>query len=158
MNRKAQILVVLLAAAVAVSGAIVLATRRSSGPPSSQPIAQRTIRDMTDRPVNFPAQPQRILSLCTTANVVFVPGLVDLDQVEAIAAWLGALRRDIPFHIMGYIPVPGQLYERPTTQQMEMAVRLCQKYLDKVNQSHLSSQDALDLTSRDDRFEVRRIA
>jgi pyruvate-formate lyase-activating enzyme len=33
-------------------------------------------------------------------NVVFIPGLVDVDQVEAIAAWLAAIDRNIPFHIM----------------------------------------------------------
>ncbi len=47
------------------------------------------------------------------ANVVFIPGFVDLDQVEAIAEWLASLNPEIPFHVMGYIPVPGQPYERP---------------------------------------------
>ena len=59
------------------------------------------------------------------ANVVYVPGLVDLDQVEAIAAWLAALDSGIPFHVMGYIPVPGQPYPRPTDAQMEAAVAVC---------------------------------
>ena len=92
------------------------------------------------------------------ANVVYVPGLVDLDQVEAIAAWLGSLSRDIRFHIMGYIPVPGQTYARPTEGQMELAVQICRKHLSKVASSHLSSQEALDLSARDDRFASRQIA
>jgi pyruvate formate lyase activating enzyme len=92
------------------------------------------------------------------ANVVYVPGLVDLDQVEAIAAWLATLSRDIPFHIMGYIPVPGQTYARPTEGQMELAVQICRKHLSGVASSHLSSQEALDLTARDDRFASRQIA
>jgi len=92
------------------------------------------------------------------ANVVFVPGLVDLDQVEAIAAWLATLSRDIPFHIMGYIPVPGQPYVRPTAEQMAEAVALCRRHLASVNSSHLSSKQALTLSKRDDRFVVKQIA
>jgi len=92
------------------------------------------------------------------ANVVYVPGLVDLDQVEAVAAWLAELSRNIPFHVMGYIPVPGQPYARPSGEQMDEAVRLCRKHLTHVAASHLTSQEALDLSARDDRFQVQRIA
>jgi pyruvate formate lyase activating enzyme len=92
------------------------------------------------------------------ANVVFIPGYVDLDQVEAIAAWIASLRRDIPFHVMGYIPVPGQPHERPTTDQMEAAVACCRKHLEQVGMSHLTSEQALNLSARDDRFVVRQIA
>jgi pyruvate formate lyase activating enzyme len=92
------------------------------------------------------------------ANVVYVPGLVDVDQMEAIAAWLATLSRDIPFHIMGYIPVPGQPYARPTEEQMEAAVAVCRKHLAQVASSHLTSEQALDLSARDDRFVVKQIA
>ena len=92
------------------------------------------------------------------ANVVYVPGLVDVDQVEAIAAWLAMLSPEIPFHIMGYIPVPGQSYSRPTAEQMAAAVEVCRKHLTTVASSHLTSQEARDLSARDDRFIVRQIA
>lgn len=92
------------------------------------------------------------------ANVVFVPGLVDVDQVEAIAAWLATLNVDIPFHIMGYIPVPGQTYSRPTGEQMATAMACARRHLKHVNSSHLTSEQALDLSARDDRFRVRQIA
>jgi len=92
------------------------------------------------------------------ANVVFVPGLVDVDQVEAIAAWLAALNPETPFHVMGYIPVPGQPYARPTPEQMEQAMAASRRHLKNVAASHLSSEEALGLTQRDDRFAVRQIA
>ena len=92
------------------------------------------------------------------ANVVFVPGLVDVDQVEAIAAWLASLDREIPFHVMGYIPVPGQPYERPSGEQMAAAMDACRRHLRNVASSHLTSQEALDLKARDDRFCVKQIA
>ena len=92
------------------------------------------------------------------ANVVFVPGLVDLDQIEAIAEWLASLDPDIPFHVMGYIPVPGQPYQRPTRSQMDAAVAVCQRHLRHVARSHLTDREALDLSARDDRFAVEQIA
>ena len=92
------------------------------------------------------------------ANVVYVPGLVDVDQVEAIAAWLGSLSRDIRFHIMGYIPVPGQPYERPTAEQMTEAVACCKRHLNQVGRSHLTSEEARNHAVRDDRFAVKQIA
>ena len=92
------------------------------------------------------------------ANIVFIPGFVDLDQVEAVAAWVAALDRTIPFHVMGYIPVPGQPFPRPTAAQMEQAVTVCRQHLNKVNASHLTVEEALNLVPRDDRFAVRQIA
>ena len=92
------------------------------------------------------------------ANVVYVPGLVDLDQVEAIAEWLATLSRDIPLHVMGYIPVPGQPYRRPPAEEMDQAVKACRRHLAHVAASHLTSEQALDLSARDDRFVVKQIA
>lgn len=92
------------------------------------------------------------------ANVVFIPGFVDIDQIEAIAEWLAALNADIPFHVMGYIPVPGQPYERPTATQMDDAVRTCQRHLRHVGRSHLTTEHARDLTCRSDMFVVEQIA
>jgi len=92
------------------------------------------------------------------ANVVFIPGLVDVDQVEVIAAWLAGLNPEIPFHVMGYIPVPGQPFERPTAEQMARAVALARRHLKHVAGSRLDPEEALNLSARDDRFAVRRIA
>jgi len=92
------------------------------------------------------------------ANVVYIPGLVDQDQVGSVAQWIASLDVEIPLHIMGYIPIPGQPYSRPTALQMEQVVHQCRQHLRHVASSHLSSEQALDLTARDDRFAVRRIA
>jgi pyruvate formate lyase activating enzyme len=90
-------------------------------------------------------------------NVVYVPGLVDLDQVEDVAAWLASVDKDIPFHIMGYIPVPGQPYPQPTVEQMMMAENLSRRHLQNVASSRLEPDHALSLSERDDRFAVTRI-
>ena len=90
-------------------------------------------------------------------NVVFIPGLVDLDQVEAIAVWLASLDRNIPFHIMGYIPVPGQPYPQPSQQQMASSEEVSRRYLNIVASSRLDSAQALNLADRDNRFAVKRV-
>lgn len=92
------------------------------------------------------------------ANMVFIPGFVDVDQIEAVASWLADLDTNISFQIMGYIPVPGQPYQRPTDEQMAMAIGASRKHLRNVLSSHLTVEEALDLTARDDRFAVRTIA
>lgn len=91
------------------------------------------------------------------ANVVYVPGFVDMDQIESIAAWIARLDRNIPFHIMGYIPVPGQEFPRPTAEQMKAAEKTCRHYLKHVAFSHIDAASALNLAARDDRFVVDRL-
>ncbi len=92
------------------------------------------------------------------ANMVFIPELVGIDQLESCAAWLSSLSPEIPFHIMGYIPVPGQEYRTPSREEMVAAEERCHRHLRRVNSSLLSTQEALDLSKRDDRFDVVRIA
>ncbi|MDD3695993.1 MAG: radical SAM protein [Lentisphaeria bacterium] len=92
------------------------------------------------------------------ANLVFIPELVGLDELEGLAQFLSALSPEIPMHVMGYIPVPGQDWRRPSQDEMLEAVELCKKYVKKVGSSHLSSEEALNLQKRDDRFKVEIIA
>ncbi len=92
------------------------------------------------------------------ANMIYIPGLVELDEFEGLMRFLSAISPDIPFHIMGYIPIPGEPYRRPTAEEMEQTAALCRSYLKKVDYSHLSTEDAMDLSARDDRFRVKIVA
>ena len=92
------------------------------------------------------------------ANLVFIPGLVGLSELEGVLRFLAGLDRTIPFHIDGYIPIPGQPWRRPTGAEMTEAIQLAESWLDNVKSSHLTSEEALDLTARDDRFKVKIIA
>jgi pyruvate formate lyase activating enzyme len=92
-----------------------------------------------------------------SANLIYIPGLVDIDQVEAVAEYLSSFD-DIPFHIMGYIPVPGQPYRRPTAEEMKEAQRIAQKHIRDVRYSHLTPEQVLSMETNDDRFDVRVIA
>ena len=92
------------------------------------------------------------------ANLVFIPGLVGLDEMEGVVRFLAGLDRSIPFHIDGYIPIPGLPWKRPTDEEMEEARKLAERYLSHVKSSHLTSEEALNLSARDDRFKVKTIA
>ena len=105
---------------------------------------------------NFAAAFDRGMAL--SANIVFIPELVGLEEIEGLVGFLSRLDRGIPLHIMGYIPVPGQNWKRPTGEEMNQAKQLAQSSLYHVAVSSLSSSEALDLTARDDRFAVKVIA
>ena len=92
------------------------------------------------------------------ANMVYIPGFVDLDELEGCVKFISSLDREIPFHIDGYIPIPGQPHRRPTDEEMIQAEQLVKSYLPNCRYSHLTSEEALDLSARDDRFRVKRIA
>ena len=92
------------------------------------------------------------------ANMVYVPGLVEEDEFKGCLEFLSSLSPDIPFHIMGYIPVPGEPWRRPTDEEMFNITELCKKYLTSVAASHLTTEEALDLACRDDRFRVKTVA
>jgi pyruvate formate lyase activating enzyme len=91
------------------------------------------------------------------ANMVLVPGLVELPQIRKTAEWLSSLSPEIPFHVMAYIPVPGQKFRRPTLEETLEAVTACGKYLNNVNYSYLSPEDALNISKRDERFKTETI-
>jgi len=105
---------------------------------------------------NFQAAHQAGMNLA--ANLVFIPGFVGLEEMSGLVQFLASLDKDIPFHIMGYIPVPGRPWQRPTSTEMQAAIALAKSHLNKVGSSHLTSAEALDLGSRDDRFQVKVIA
>lgn len=91
------------------------------------------------------------------ASSVLIPGFVDTDELERIVAFVAALSPEIPFHLMGFIPVPGAPYRRPTDDEMVDAVALCRSYLTQVGFSHLTSEDLLNTAARDDRFVVQQV-
>lgn len=90
-------------------------------------------------------------------NTVFIPGYVDLDQVEAIAAFVARHDPEIAFHINGYFEIPGQPQRRPTDEQMAGAVEAAGAHVRSVTTSHLTSDEARDLTARDSRFHSERV-
>ncbi|MEN6458977.1 MAG: radical SAM protein [Thermoguttaceae bacterium] len=95
--------------------------------------------------------------LAMKASTVFNPDFGGIEQVARVAEFVGRIDRTIPFHVLGYIPVPGAPWRRPTDEEMAEAVQTAQGYLDTVTFSHCTSEQAKDLRQRDDRFAVRQV-
>lgn len=91
------------------------------------------------------------------ASTVFIPDFGGWEQVEKIAAFVAGVDPAIPFHILGYIPVPGAPWRRPTDEEMDEVVRIARAHLGHVTFSHFTSEQARDLTQRDERFAVERV-
>lgn len=105
---------------------------------------------------NFRDAAQRGLKL--SANMVYVPGVIDKPEFEGLALFLRDINPAIRFHIMGCIPVPGQPFRRPTTEEISELASFCRTILPDVGFSHLTPEEALGLTRHDDRFRVETIA
>jgi len=88
---------------------------------------------------------------------VLIPGFADLDEVVRIAEFVASVSPDIPFHIMGYMPVPGMPWRRPTEAEMAEAVAAVREILPEVGFSHLTTEQGRDLSARDDRFRVVQV-
>lgn len=64
---------------------------------------------------------------------VFIPGVIDLDEVEKIASFLSDLG-EIKFRIIRYVPREG-LSRRPTEEEMVKAVSVAKGFLGDVTSS-----------------------
>jgi pyruvate formate lyase activating enzyme len=91
------------------------------------------------------------------ASCVYIPEYIAEDEIAGMTDFLASLSTEIPFHIMGYIPVPGAPWRRPTDAEMEAIVALARERMANVGFSHLTPEQAVDLTARDDRFKVVQV-
>ncbi|OAG27248.1 radical SAM protein [Thermodesulfatator autotrophicus] len=78
------------------------------------------------------------------ASTLLVPGYIDEEELEKIAAFISSLSRDIPWSLLAYYPT-FYLDDLPTTSRRhaEMALAIAQKYgLKRVNlgNRHLLSE------------------
>jgi len=85
------------------------------------------------------------------ANIVLIPGLVEQDQVVALADFLASLDRGVPLHINGFVQVPDTPWRPARSEEVLAAVEGAQERLDTVT---CSIADAEGKFARDDRFDV----
>lgn len=65
---------------------------------------------------------------------VFIPGIVDKEEIERIAKFLSSIGENIKYRIIRYVPV-GNLSRRPTEEEIKEAVSVAKKYLSNVTSS-----------------------
>lgn len=68
------------------------------------------------------------------ARTIFVPGIVDLEEVGRIAKFLGSIDRKITYRIYEFSPdhSRGRVSRRPTKEEMLQAFEIAKRHLDNV--------------------------
>ncbi len=70
------------------------------------------------------------------AGTILIPGLVDVDEIERLAKFIGGIDPNIPFRIAGYLPVAGTPWRGPTKDESVRAAQVAGKYLKNVYYTH----------------------
>ncbi len=88
---------------------------------------------------------------------VFIPDYVDNDEIEKIAKFVADIDENIPYHLVGYLPVPETPWRSPGYEEMKKAFRIAKQYLKNVTFSSLSKEEFFNLSS-DPRYKSVRVA
>ena len=68
----------------------------------------------------------------TFVESVYIPGLIDLDEIERIARHVASVKKDMLFVILPYFKAGDNPWRRPTVVEMEKAGEVARKHLPKV--------------------------
>ena len=89
---------------------------------------------------------------------VFIPEYIGLTEIERIARFIASLNPEIPYHIIGYIPVPGAPWRSPSPEEVQEAADLARRFLSHVTFSALSAEEFLTIKERDIRYQSIQVA
>jgi len=83
---------------------------------------------------NFKAMYERGVKL--DVSTIMIPELTE-NEILKLAKFLGEIDRNIPLHIIGYVPVPGAPWRKPSVEEVRSIALKASKYLNKVTWSRL---------------------
>lgn len=66
------------------------------------------------------------------AEVVFIPELIEADEIEKVAQFVSSVDPKIPFRIDAYFPVPECPWRAATNAEVEEAADRARKYMENV--------------------------
>lgn len=84
-----------------------------------------------------------------TAASIFIPGLVETEEIERIARFIASVDERIPYFILPYFPAGTNPWPKTNPQDVEKAVKKCQKLLQNVYGCQGSEQEII--------YEVERV-
>jgi pyruvate formate lyase activating enzyme len=84
-------------------------------------------------------------------STILIPEVITLDEIKKISEYVASVDESIPFHITGYIPVPGLPWMSPSLEEMEAAVNVARKLLKNVTSSSPTVRHYLARTEDADR-------
>lgn len=88
-----------------------------------------------------------------SASSTFIPGYIAYDEIDKIAEFISGINYRIPYHVIGYIPVPNSPWRKPTSDEIRKSVDIAKDHLENVTYSRISVNEFLDSKSRDLRYQ-----
>lgn len=76
-----------------------------------------------------------------SASSVFIPGLIDGGEIEAVSRFIAGVSADIPFRVIGYMRVDGMPYREPSPEEVEEVGGRARRHLSHVVCSRSSGED-----------------
>jgi pyruvate-formate lyase-activating enzyme len=76
-----------------------------------------------------------------SASSVYIPGLIDKEEIESIAKFIATIDDEIPFRTIGYMKVNNLGYKEPSKEEVESIATLARKHLKNVVASRSSGED-----------------
>ena len=76
-----------------------------------------------------------------SVSSVYIPGIIDSEEIERIARFVACVDRDIPYRVIGYMKVNGLDVREPSYQEVEQVASLAGRYLRNVTFSRSSGED-----------------
>jgi pyruvate-formate lyase-activating enzyme len=76
-----------------------------------------------------------------SCSSVLIPGLIGSAEIAAIARYVASVDSNIPYRIIGYMPVDGLPYRRPTVAELQAAAAAAKASLNQVVFSDPAPQD-----------------
>lgn len=76
-----------------------------------------------------------------SASSVYIPGLIEADEIERIAEFVASVDSTIPYRVIGYMKIDGFDYHEPGKEEVESVARLAGKHLKNVIPSRSSGED-----------------
>lgn len=79
--------------------------------------------------------------VCLSASSVYIPSMIDSEEIEGIARFVASVDQDIPYRIIGYMKVDGLDIKEPSYQEVEQVASLAGRHLRNVTFSRSSGED-----------------
>jgi pyruvate-formate lyase-activating enzyme len=76
-----------------------------------------------------------------SVSSVYIPGMIDREEIERIARFVASVDPDIPYRVIGYMKVDGIDLKEPSYQEVEQVASLAGRYLRNVTFSRSSGED-----------------
>lgn len=76
-----------------------------------------------------------------SASSVYIPGLIEAGEIEAIATFVASIDDTIPYRVIGYMKVEGFDYKEPDKEEVEAVARVAKKHLKTVIPARSSGED-----------------